>query len=201
MLNPSEMKLLEKEKNNLKLPPSEKLTDVETIKILEAITEEFNFPKPSDENKHRLNFQAIAILAYLFQIGGTASSCNGQLKVEMFDRTIELHKIRKILKNLGLNKSIRKLARTLQNDIFTISKNLGIPGNLYGKIKRMNPNITISKDESYWLSDFQANNPSCPPNLRNLINESFKEIKETSIINRNTTKQKTNKQGPIKVKK
>jgi hypothetical protein len=137
MLNQYEMKWLEIEKNNLKLPPSEKLTDVETKKILEAITEEFNLPKPSDENKHRFNFQAIAILAYLFQTGGTASSCNGQFKVEMFDRTIELHRIRKMIQNLGLNKSIRKLARTLQNDILAISKNLEIPGNLSGKIKRM----------------------------------------------------------------
>ena len=200
MLNQFEMKILETEKNNIKMLPSEKLTDEETNKILEAITEELSLPKPSEENQIRSNFQAIAILAYLFQSGGTTNSCNGQLKAEMFDRTIELQRIRKILKNLGLNKSMRKLARTLQNDIHAISTRLELPGNLFRKIKRMNPNLTISKEESYWLSDFQANNSLCPINLRNLINESFKEIKETSTISRNKNKPNANKQGSIKNK-
>ena len=61
--------------------------------------------------------------------------------------------------------------------------------------------MTISKEESFWLSDFQANNPLCPPILEiELTPQSFKEIKESSIINRNKNKQNTNKQGSIKVK-
>lgn len=42
----------------------------------------------------------------------------------------------------------------------------------------MNPNIILSKEESYCLFYLQANNPLCPPNLRTLRNNSFKEIKQ-----------------------
>ena len=49
---------------------------------------------------------------------------------------------------------MRKLARTLQDDIFIISKKFQIQGNLYGKMKRINPTFIISKLESYWLSHF-----------------------------------------------
>jgi hypothetical protein len=69
MFNPAEMEILNEIKSCIKLPPSDRLSDEDTFKVLEAITKEFDLPNvnPKTKNNHsktRTNFQATLILAY-----------------------------------------------------------------------------------------------------------------------------------------
>ena len=71
------------------------------------------------EKQHNLNTQeeAIVMLALLFQQGGTARSCDGNMTVTIFDQEFKLANIRKILKDCLYAKGEHKLARSLVNDI------------------------------------------------------------------------------------
>jgi hypothetical protein len=123
--------------------------------------------------------EAITIIAILFQQGGTARGCDGNMSISIFDQTIKLADIRKILKQHSCNKSERKLARSLATEIFEIAHVMEIPGNLNTKIQKTNLEATYSLEEKVWMSDFQSENPDCPVRIRTLILESFKK-KETN---------------------
>jgi hypothetical protein len=122
--------------------------------------------------------ETIAILAVLFQQGGTARSCNGNMSIVLFKKTCKLAEIRKILKQNSCNKAERKLARTLANEIKEIAEVLDVPGNLYAKIQKLNLNRKFTVEEKVWLSDFQSDNENCPIELRQLILETFRKSGE-----------------------
>jgi hypothetical protein len=119
--------------------------------------------------------QALAIITVLFQLGGTARSCDGNMSVTLFGKETKLAEIRKILKQNSCNKAERKLARTLATEIQEIAQMLELPGNLYSKIQKKDLERKFSTEEKVWLSDFQSDNESCPIRLRNLILETFKK--------------------------
>lgn len=119
--------------------------------------------------------QALAIITVLFQQGGTARSCDGNMNITLFGKEIKLAEIRKILKQNSCNRAERKLARTLATEIQEIAQTLELPGNLYSKIQKKDLEIKFSMEEKVWLSDFQSDNEDCPIKLRNLILETFKK--------------------------
>lgn len=129
------------------------------------------------EKQHNLNTQeeAIVVLALLFQQGGTARSCDGNMAVKIFDHEFKLANIRKILKNCSCAKGERKLARSLANEIKEIALIMELPGNLYNKIQKKNLSKNFTIEEKVWLSDFQSDNENCPAELRALILETFKK--------------------------
>ena len=90
------------------------------------------------EKQHNLNTQeeAMVVLALLFQQGGTARSCDGNMIVKIFDQEFKLASIRKILKDCSCAKGERKLARSLANEIKEIALIMELPGNLYNKIQK-----------------------------------------------------------------
>lgn len=124
------------------------------------------------------NNDSIAILALLFQQGGTARSCDGNMMVSIFDKNIKLSEIRKILKQNSCHRSERKLARSLASQIKVMALALEVPGNLYNKIKKNNLTKTFTLEETVWLSDFQSDNEDCPIHLREYIQETFKNKKK-----------------------
>jgi hypothetical protein len=111
----------------------------------------------------------------LFQQGGTARSCDGNMSVTFMDVTVKLADVRKVLKENSCNKSERKLARTLANEIHEIASILEIPGNLYQKIQKQNLDTVFNTEQKVWLSDFQSDNENCPVELRKLILETLKK--------------------------
>lgn len=117
--------------------------------------------------------QAVAVLAVLFQQGGTARGCDGNMSTSLFDKTIKLADIRKILKQHSCNRAERKLARALATEIFEISLIMEINGNLFSKIQKSNLEVSYSLEEKVWLSDFQSDNPDCPTRMRTLIQGTF----------------------------
>ena len=151
-------------------------------KILTKIKENFKL-----EN----NEEAASILAILFQQGGTARSCDGNMSIRIFDQEIKLAQIRKILKENSCDKGERKLARSLADTIQEVCLIMEIPGNLYNKIQKKDLKRTFTMEEKVWLSDFQSDNENCPTELRELILQTFKKEK-SSKTSKKTTKSKNN---------
>lgn len=149
---------------NITIPRTSYLNETEKDKVLQTFMAETGLDKP----------QTITAIAVLFQQGGTARSCDGNLSTTVFEKTIKLAQIRKALKTNNLAKGERKLARSLGTDIFKVSEVLQLPGNLAKKISRLNPDSTFTPSEQCWLSEFQAYNADCPLALRKLILSALK---------------------------
>lgn len=128
--------------------------------------------------------QALAVIAALCHQGGTARKCDGNLTVTLFGKAIKLATLRKTLRECSVAKSERKLARTYATKIQQIALILEIPGNLATKIQRAKPDEEWDLEALTWLSDFQTENPDCPPEAKTLIIESF------SYKSRNSEKSK-----------
>lgn len=160
--------ILEQKKNYI-AARSSKLQPGIAEKIVIQLTEKFEFDEPQ---------YTIAILTMLFQQGGTARSCDGNMNATFQGVTVKLAEVRKVLKENSCNKSERKLARTLANEIRETASLLEIPGNLYQKIQKQNLDTTFTMDQKVWLSDFQSDNGNCPVELRKLILETFKKKSE-----------------------
>lgn len=173
---------LQNEKNNYVIARSSRLQPGVVDKILTKIKENFKL-----EN----NEEAATILAIVFQQGGTARSCDGNMSIRIFDQDIKLAQIRKILKENSCNKGERKLARSLADTIQEVCFIMEIPGNLYNKIQKKDLRRTFTMEEKVWLSDFQSDNENCPAELRELILQTFKKEK-SSKTSKKTTKSKNN---------
>lgn len=180
-LDPKFLQTLEKEKEKLELPRAAKLTLTQTDQVLTKIEETYSL------NRN----QAITILAILFQQGGTARRCDGNLTVKLFNKEIKLAEIRAILRKQGLKNAERKLARSLATNIQKISVALELQGNLAKKITKNNVNLKLTISDLAWLSDFQSDNEECPGPLKQYINECF----QTKVDNqpKNQQKKKTGK--------
>ena len=159
-------KKLDVEKTKYVPSRSAKLPDAKVANILEEIKK--NFKLNSKE-------EAIVVIALLFQQGGSARGCDGNMSVTIFDQTIKLADIRKILKNNSCNKAERKLARSLASSIYTVCLRMNVPGNLFNKISKTDLSVSHEIDASAWMSDFQSDNPDCPTEIKNLILQTFKE--------------------------
>jgi hypothetical protein len=170
-------KLLEEKKNFIQARTST-LPQGKVEEILETLKKTFGLADTD---------QAIAVIASLFQQGGTARSCDGNLPTNLFGQNIKLADLRRVLKNLSCNRSERKLARSLATPIQKVSATLEIPGNLHSKITRIHSEVSFEKGDIYWMSDFQSDNPDCPSHIRKLITETFqkKGVKRTSKKKKN----------------
>ncbi len=158
------IKLLKQEKEKMNFSRASNFTIEYGNYLLNNITEKLQLP----DNKYTLS-----IVGILCQQGGTAKGCDGNLSVNLFNRTTKLAEIRSILSELKQKNGLRKLARTYANEIQEICQILEIPGNMHKKIIKMYPSRNFTREELTWLSDFQAENNKCPAELRSLIIEAF----------------------------
>jgi hypothetical protein len=158
-----------KEKNTYVAARTSKLPEGMATAIVQRLQEQFKLKEYKD---------ALTVIAVLFQQGGTARSCDGNMSTIIFSQEFKLADIRKILKQMSCNKAERKLARTLASSIQQIAYVMEIPGNLYSKIQKSDLNRTFTTEEKSWLSDFQSDNENCPVELRTLIIDTFKKNKE-----------------------
>ena len=146
-MDKSFLKQLEVERNNIVIPRSSEISPSAVQTILDTVKTDLGL---ADNN------QAIAAIAVLFQQGGTARSCDGNMTIKLFNKDIKLATVRKSIKNSGFNKGERKLARSMADDIQQVCLKLQLPGNLYQKIKRQNPDYKFNDEDPMWLSDFQS---------------------------------------------
>jgi hypothetical protein len=133
------------------------------------------FKKIKEQFKLNYPDEAKAALALLFQQGGTAISCDGNMTVFIFEQEFKLSNIRKILKSCSCNKAERKLTRSLANEIYEIALVMEVPSNLFNKIQKKDLNRTFSMEQKVWLSDFPSDNENCPAEFRALILETLKK--------------------------
>jgi len=151
-------------KNSLELPRSAKLTPAQTEQVLSDLQQKYKLKRD----------QVITILTILFQQGGTARKCDGNLTVKIFNEEIKLSEVRSSLRKAGLKNAERKLARTLGTTLYLIAERLELPGNLAKKVQKNYPDVKFSPSELAWLSDFQSDNEECPGPLKTYIIECFK---------------------------
>jgi hypothetical protein len=161
-------RMLEAERSRFKIPRSNTLPDSSVTRIIEQVKEKYSYSTL---------YEAKTAIAVIFQQGGTSRSCDGNMTINVYDKDVKLAEIRKIIKDSGHSRGERKLARSMASEIQAICVLLEIPGNLFLKISRLNPDMTFDKTEQAWLSDFQALNDDTPPKLKALISESFEQRK------------------------
>jgi len=140
-------------------------------------------------------YEAIVFFGAFFQAGGSNKSCDGNLEVTAFGKTIKLSSLRKSLSDCRCKNGERKLARSLGSTIASLSVPFNLPGNLSKKIGRMYPQRNFTLEEQVWQSDFQVDNRDCPEETRRFINESFDQRKLTKNQNSNSTPTKQKKTG------
>jgi hypothetical protein len=147
------------------LPRSSTITQKQAEAIISTFAKNQDIPIP----------QAKVAMTLLFQSGGTAKSCDGNLTIQCFGKPIKLSYLRKALTDAKCKGCERKLARYYANEIFTIAKTYKVPGNLFKRISRDTPQRKFSEIEAAWLSDFQVENETCPTDIRFHISETFKK--------------------------
>lgn len=162
-------KTLEEMKSTVELPRSNVLSTSTSDAIIEHYKNVTKLKTTED------TFTVIAIFA---QQGATARSCDGNMSIKIKEQTFKLSELRKTFSINKCKNGIRKFARTHATEIHFICSKLQIPGNLYNKLQKRQPNLNITAEESYWMSDFQAYNPDCPKDIRDKIIQSFPKSKQ-----------------------
>jgi len=163
-LSPQLIEKLNAEKHKLKVPRSSTLAISTSQKILQEIKNKYKLE--SDE-------EGLVVVTIFAQQGATAKNCDGNMTIQFLGNNIKLAEIRKIFNSNGAKSGMRKFCRSFDQDIFNIAILLDLPGNLYQKISKMNPNRNFTDKDKAALSDFQSNNEEISQDLRQLIQESF----------------------------
>ena len=130
--------------------------------------------KVQEKYNLRRVYEAIAIIGTLCQLGGTSLGCEGTLvtQLEFNDvqhsddiRRVEakLKDVKEIFAQCGQKNKLRKYAKSMKNPILRIVKNYQIVGNLYQKVKDIHPELELSNELSYCLSDFRVDAEDIDP--------------------------------------
>ena len=158
------------------VPRTPTLSPLQTEKIVDAIM---------DETGLKSTEQALTLLAIIFQKGGTARQCDGNLEAEVQGKKLRLKTVRDCMRNVGLPRMERRLARSLATPIYEVCSALNIPGNLARAIltNETTKLTNVTDQDKAWMSDFQNDNEDCPERIRQLISNHFKNKKQSQ--NRN----------------
>lgn len=153
------------------VPRTPTLNIIQTDKVIDAITETAKLDSREE---------AIILLAILFQKGGTARQCDGNLEAEINNKKLRLKTVRDCMRDAGLAKGERRLARSLATAIHTVCHNFNIPGNLARVILANEISLLtfVTDQDKIWMSDFQNDNEECPERIRQLITNYFKTNKQ-----------------------
>lgn len=120
------------------------------------------------------NFKtAFAAAAIICQKGGTAKRASGDIHAYVNEKRVTLNDLRSVIKNNNWNFTLRQFARANANNIFAICSHYSISGDLAKKIMRNHENLNLN--DSFWLSNFQMDNPSCPLELRQLLIQHYEQ--------------------------
>lgn len=159
------MNKLKAEKNNLTVPRSNKILQTTANKIVTQVQQEYNLNDTEE---------AFAVIAVFVQQGATARNCDGNMTIKIFDAIVKLSSLRKIFNANGAKNGIRKFAKTYAAKFLEITTALELPGNLYSKVIRLNPDRFFTIKEKAALSDYQSANEDLSSEIRALIQGTFK---------------------------
>ncbi len=123
----------------------------------------------------KLNKNEISVgLAIICQKGGTAKKAQPNIYANINGKKLELGQVRKAMTDINWKYTLRQLARTKANFIYTVSNHFSIQGDLAQKLGRNDTSLTT--DEKIWLSNFQMDNPDCPEKIRNMLSNHYNEM-------------------------
>ena len=153
--------------DRLVVPRTQILNTLQTEKIVNAVINEAGLSSTEE---------ALILLAIIFQKGGAARQCNGNLEAEVGGKKLRLKTVRDCIKDVGLAGMEWRLARSLATPIYEVCSSLNIPGNLAHAIinNETNTLTNVTDKDKAWMSDFQNDNENCPKRIRQLINIHFK---------------------------
>ena len=153
------------------VPKAPTLNSVQTEKIVDAIIDETGLESTE---------QALILLAIIFQKGGTTGLCDKTLEAEVQGKKLRLKTVRNCMRNVGLPRMERRLARSLATPIYKVCASLNIPGNLARAILNNEAAIltNVTDADKAWMSDFQSDNQDCPEAIRRLISNHLKNKKQ-----------------------
>lgn len=142
--------------------------------------------------------EAIVAITKLVQDGGTNAS-KTNLKRKINGITFDINDLRDTIKFHEKNGTVRKLAKTLRDNIGYISLVNGWPGPLLKDLMRNEPQLEIHPDEAIWCNEIHSDNysPAVPPRIREALQRREQKIREQ---NKSVDKQKK-KKGNNKTKK
>lgn len=121
--------------------------------------------------------EAFTALAIILQKGGTSKRAQGDIYAIVNNKRLTLRQIRDIMEAIRTNFTLRQWARTYATLIQQVSSHFGIEGDLAKKFRRESPELVseLSRNDFFWLSNFQQDNPNCPENVRKLIRKHFND--------------------------
>jgi hypothetical protein len=117
---------------------------------------------------------AFAAIAIVCQKGGTSKKAQGNISAVVNGITVTLADIRTAMRTLNVRYTMRQWARTFADQIHFIAETYSIPGDLAKKITRNHTELDVQ--DTYWLSNFQMDNPNCPENIRALLTDHYHSL-------------------------
>ena len=153
----------------VKEAPPALVPEAEIERLIKGIKE---YVPAFNNDTTKLSTIAIAI-AIILQRGGTARGASANIYAKVDEKVLSLSDLRKVIQKINWKYTLRQLARTKATFIKTVASHHEIPGDLAQKMKRNHPNLSL--EESFWMSNFQMDNPECPSNVRELLIQHYKE--------------------------
>ena len=165
------------------VPRTPTLNAIQTGKIIEAIIDETGLESTE---------QTLTFLAIIFQKGGTARQCDGNLEAEVQGKKLRLKTVRDCMRNVGLPRIERRLAHSIATPIYKICSFLNITGNLARAILNNETTIlpNLTDEDKAWMSDFQSDNADYPDRIRQLISNHFKNKKQSQNRNQKSEEER-----------
>lgn len=120
---------------------------------------------------------ALVGLFSTLQAGGTNKNKRSNVKISVAGTSFESKKINELIAKHCKDFTPRQFAGYFRNDIFKLSKIHDITGNAYVSLRRQYPYCITetNQDEKYWASDFQLDNPACPPLVRQGLQQRYND--------------------------
>lgn len=112
--------------------------------------------------------EAFTAAALICLRGGTSSNAQNNLSVHTpSGKNVTLGELKAAVNSASRNASVRRFARGMADSINKVAIAYDQVGNLSKAIRREFPEI--SKNELYYCSDFNTENPNCPHDIRVIL--------------------------------
>jgi hypothetical protein len=122
---------------------------------------------------------AFVLICIICQKGGTAKKAQGNIYAVVNGKRLDLETLRKLMKTIGFDSTLRQWARTYCKQIFSICKIYDIPGDLAKKLGRSSDDLQA--DDLIYLSNFQMDNEDCPRRVKELLMKHYNEMFQKKV--------------------
>nr|NP_066493.1 orf172 [Rhodomonas salina]AAG17764.1 orf172 [Rhodomonas salina] len=107
------------------------------------------------------------LITMIAQSGGTNKSAGANIEYRIGDDILSAAEIKTTIKEVNNKATFRQFCRSMQQEIGQMATKLEIEGDLSLQMKSAIPDASM--EEMCWCSNFQTNNPNCPPRVRDWL--------------------------------